>query len=92
MAEMNLNMQPGGSNIRSKTFPISMPSRSETNPMSNIPSGHYSPLRHHKRTQSMGPRVVKETLDACLDYGNEDNGVQVNQYVQDHRIRSLYFL
>ncbi|KAF8416524.1 kinase-like domain-containing protein [Tirmania nivea] len=80
MAEANLNAQPGGSSARSKTFPAAIPSQSETNPMPNIPSGHYSPLRHHKRTQSMGPRAVKETLDACLDYGDEDNGVRVNQY------------
>jgi len=81
MADTNFNAQPGGSSARSKTFPAAMPSQSETNSMPNIPSGHYSPLRHHKRTQSMGPRAVKETLDACLDYGDEDNGVRVNQYV-----------
>lgn len=79
MAETHLNAQPGGSSARSKTFPAAMPSQSEKS-MPNIPSGHYSPLRHHKRTQSMGPRSVKETLDACLDYGDEENGVRVNQY------------
>jgi len=92
MAETNPNAQPGGSSARSKTFPAVMPSRSETSPMPNIPNGYYSPLRHHKRAQSMGPRAVKETLDACLDYGDEDNGMRINQYVRDHRTRLFYFL
>lgn len=72
----------GGQNARSMTLPV--PTRSTTAPLSKMPSGYYSPLRHHKRTQSLGPRQVKETLNACLEYGDEDSGqgVRINQYVQ----------
>ena len=68
---------------RSNTCPSTMPSRSETSPGSMIPSGYYSPLRHHRRAQSLGPKEVKETLDACLQYGDEDTGqgMRINQCV-----------
>ncbi|KAF8473514.1 kinase-like domain-containing protein [Kalaharituber pfeilii] len=68
--------------VRSKTFPATMPSCGETSPRSTIPDGYHSPLRHHTRTQSLGPREVKETLDACVQYGDEDSGqgMRLNQY------------
>ena len=68
----------GGPSTRSKTLPTTMPSRSQTSPLSD---GYHSPLRHHKRAQSLGPREVKETLDACLQYGDDDTGqdMRINQ-------------
>ena len=65
--------------------PSTMPSRSEPRHGSMIPSGYYSPLRHHRRVQSLGPKEVKETLDACLQYGDEDTGqgMRINQCVLD---------
>ncbi|EWC45054.1 hypothetical protein DRE_06193 [Drechslerella stenobrocha 248] len=39
-----------------------------------------SPTRHHKRTQSMPRRTVKETLDASMQY-NENDDRRINQYV-----------
>lgn len=43
-----------------------------------------SPLRHHRRTVSVGRPPIRETLDACLTYDGDEDGVQgvrINQYV-----------
>ncbi|EPS37616.1 hypothetical protein H072_8658 [Dactylellina haptotyla CBS 200.50] len=39
-----------------------------------------SPTRHHKRTHSTPRRVVKETLDASMQY-NENDDRRINQYI-----------
>lgn len=43
-----------------------------------------SPLRHHQRTASVGRPPIRETLNACVTYDEEEDGVQgirINQYV-----------
>ncbi|RPB05760.1 Pkinase-domain-containing protein [Choiromyces venosus 120613-1] len=40
----------------------------------------HSPLRHHRRTASVGRPPVRETLNASLSYEDED-GIRVNQYL-----------
>lgn len=43
-----------------------------------------SPLRHHRRTASVGRPPIRETLNACVTYDEEGDGVQgirINQYV-----------
>ncbi|RPB15996.1 kinase-like protein [Morchella conica CCBAS932] len=42
-----------------------------------------SPLRHHQRTASVGRPPIRETLNACLTYDDEEDGGQgarINQY------------
>ncbi|KAL0637204.1 hypothetical protein Q9L58_003854 [Maublancomyces gigas] len=42
-----------------------------------------SPLRHHRRTTSVGRPPIRETLNACVTYDEEEDGVQgvrINQY------------
>ncbi|KAF3926007.1 hypothetical protein ABW20_dc0107838 [Dactylellina cionopaga] len=39
-----------------------------------------SPTRHHKRTHSTPRRVVKETLDASMQYNDNDDR-RINQYI-----------
>lgn len=40
----------------------------------------HSPLRHHRRTASVGRPPIRETLNASLSYEEED-GIRVNQYL-----------
>lgn len=43
-----------------------------------------SPLRHHRRTASVGRPPIRETLNACVTYDEEEDGIQgvrINQYV-----------
>lgn len=43
-----------------------------------------SPLRHHRRTASVGRPPIRETLNASVIYDDEEDGVQgirINQYV-----------
>ncbi|KAL7275031.1 hypothetical protein RUND412_002048 [Rhizina undulata] len=47
----------------------------------SLPEAYKSPLRHHKRTPSIGRPPVKETLNASLQYDDEDQGMRINQYV-----------
>lgn len=40
----------------------------------------HSPLRHHRRTASVGRPPVRETLNASLSYEEDEDGIRVNQY------------
>lgn len=47
-----------------------------------------SPLRHHQRTASVGRPPIRETLNACLTYDDEEDGGQgarINQYAYSTR-------
>lgn len=49
-----------------------------------------SPLRHHRRTTSVGRPPIRETLNACVTYDEEEDGVQgvrINQYVPNSPVR-----
>lgn len=47
-----------------------------SSPTDTLPSGYRSPARHHQRTPSFGRAPVKETLDACTSYDDEEDGGQ----------------
>lgn len=47
-----------------------------SSPADTLPSGYRSPARHHQRTPSVGRAPVKETLDACTSYEDEEDGGQ----------------
>ncbi|KAF8249421.1 Pkinase-domain-containing protein [Wilcoxina mikolae CBS 423.85] len=51
--------------------------------------GYRSPLRHHRRTPSVGRAPVKETLDASLSYEDDEDGgseMRINQYILKQEI------
>lgn len=51
-----------------------------------------SPLRHHRRTASVGRPPIRETLNACVTYDDEEDGsqgIRINQYVVFSSCRSL---
>ncbi|KAI5790099.1 kinase-like domain-containing protein [Geopyxis carbonaria] len=57
-------------------------SSSTTVPIPKSP-GWKSPLRHHRRTPSIGRPPIKETLDASLSYDDTEDGgsgMRINQY------------
>lgn len=66
-------------NAGSSTTPPPPPRQPVVRHLSAPLESLHSPLRHHRRTASVGRPPIRETLNASLSYEDED-GIRVNQY------------